>query len=302
MKNTGECGCGRCGCADEGLDPRLRGGERISDSKITETLYSYLMEENLKLNIIIKNADVRNVASGKASPEIADKYKLKTITFQFSINETEGKISINCIVPDFIEFDENNISHALEFVDSLLPYNESKRFSLLLVFQLTLVYLGATVVFNGDKSPGIRIPGYDLQMTLQSISDPSSLGLKEPSIFRNLPLQGLWHQHILLADPSAMATNLINQHGRKDWLSKRIHAALSDKPDGSLLTNNDIRQLSKIAVEDAFKERESKKSVTGEWVIFRKNDGYGEYFTLAVHDEADADIFSRISGPQILLG
>ena len=106
---------------------------------------------------------------------------------------------------------------------------------------------------------------------------------RPPTLFRRPPLKGLWHKHFHEGTIASMALNIQNHwNGRLDQLiSKHFHT-------GEVVTQEAISGLVHDLVIKGYADRGQAGKITGEWIVFAKQDGINYYLTLGVHGDDDA--------------
>ena len=101
-------------------------------------------------------------------------------------------------------------------------------------------------------------------------------------------LKGLWHKHYSQAH--FMVANLRN-HCKPGRLRRLVMDSFGGRP---FFDEQAVRDLSKGFVHDGYMERSAKGELTGEWVVFAKQDDVNYYLTLGVHGDDEA-IWRRCS-------
>lgn len=125
---------------------------------------------------------------------------------------------------------------------------------------------------------------------LEGLAPPQQT--KEASEFKGPILKGLWHKHFLPALPSVFAHNITNhlgKHGLKDLVTEVFDPAKS-----KVVTREMIEELSTRIVEGSMVGRASKGKLTGEWIIFAKENQKNYYLCIAPHTSADENIASNL--------
>jgi hypothetical protein len=105
--------------------------------------------------------------------------------------------------------------------------------------------------------------------------------------FKGRWLKGLWHKHY----PQArfMAANL-----KLHWTPDRLRRLIMNSFGGrEFFDEQAARDLSKGFVQGGYMERGSEGRLTGEWVVFAKQDDVNYYLTLGIHTEDDEAIWCR---------
>lgn len=115
-------------------------------------------------------------------------------------------------------------------------------------------------------------------------------------------LNGFWHKHFFEA--RFLPENLrreTQKNFERLWYRDFLPALQSDPDSRDQANVGKLTGLiAQTMVHGAFLNRlgsrsaQAKSRVTGEWIVFGKNEGRNVYLTLAVHEESDAAIATRI--------
>jgi len=119
-----------------------------------------------------------------------------------------------------------------------------------------------------------------------------SLQTKPASQFKGDRLKGLWHKHFMPALPSVMAYNITNHLGKNG--TRRIVEEVLDPTKSPVVTRQMIEELSNRIVFESMEERGSKGKLTGEWIVFSKEDTGNYYLGIWSHTAGDEMIASSI--------
>ena len=148
------------------------------------------------------------------------------------------------------------------------------RYSSLFVFQLML---------------NERISGLDPQLVIAEIKHLEGIGpptqTKPESAFRGNELKGLWHKHFFVNHPSAAAHNILAHLGNNGL--ERMVNEVFDPNKSAVITNEMINELSNRLVEGSLTERADAGKLTGEWIIFAKEQGKNYYLSINTHENPD---------------
>jgi hypothetical protein len=115
-------------------------------------------------------------------------------------------------------------------------------------------------------------------------------GIKPATIFRNLPLKGLWHKHFFSAH---FLVNNISLALGKNGLEKLVEEVMDPKKSGTI-TREMIQELAHRVTHEPVEKRDQQGKITGEWVIFAKHGGKNFYLCLNTHNAGDQFIYDRI--------
>lgn len=114
---------------------------------------------------------------------------------------------------------------------------------------------------------------------------------KPPSEFLHLPLKGLWHKHFFGADVGIIAKNIQNQ--LPETKMRNLIEEVFDPNKSSVITQEMISELAHRVVSESIEKRSNNK-LTGEWIVFAKENQQNFYLCIASHDTGDTQIFDRI--------
>ena len=189
----------------------------------------------------------------------------------FKATDSDG----NDITSELVEFAE---MHGLERA-------ASGRYSLLLLFEL--YHWGHA----GRLNPGKVIEEIEFLEGLRQF-----IRSKPASVFdRNKPLRGLWHKHYLEDGLPSMAKNL-----RKGLMRYGIPCAdrmvqdTEESGEERYFSRQDVMQIAHDAVEGNWKRLMDESALTGQWIIFARNESKNYYLCLGRHDSGDEKIREQI--------
>lgn len=120
-------------------------------------------------------------------------------------------------------------------------------------------------------------------------------GLKAPTKFRGKLLKGLWHQHYLETGIAGMAINLkraMDRYGIPYIDQKVAEAEMSGEE--RFFTPEDAMQIAHDAVIENRQRLIQDKALTGDWIVFAKQDSQNYYLCIANHTTGDDKIRSLI--------
>jgi len=150
---------------------------------------------------------------------------------------------------------------------------EISRMSQLLLAQLTAAYKKR--LFN-------TFCVTDVIQELENLSRPRSA--KEAEQFRGPVLRGLWKAHFVL--PTFILKNIYNEwrifsekSNRFDELCRRVVAAEESSPSSTGWQG----RLAHEFVMGGYEKRASANKLTGEWIVFAKDNGRNIYLCLSKH-------------------
>jgi len=199
------------------------------------------------------------------------------------------------------EFRNNGLEWALDVLTDDISRLEKISIHPTLMMQLTLILAGAQLVFHRDnpkKNPEFKYHtvGFHYNMLMDSLA---KLTLDEPDDmklarqFKGRILNGLWYKHVADASMSGMATNILNEMHKDDWLMESFKKEFGPF-DGSVKFNEEHASfLAHHVAITSQRRRAERKEMTGEWVIYQKQNEKIHLLTLASHQEDDTRIVKR---------
>jgi len=128
---------------------------------------------------------------------------------------------------------------------------------------------------------------------LEGLKKSTSTG--KESQFRGAILKGLNKKHFM--DASFINKNIGNHLGYDNGKSKKLDKIIKEAFKRNTSGYADDEFFCYIAHHctiGAYEDR-AKKSLTGEWIIFKSYKGQNYYLTLAAHNENDCDILNRVN-------
>lgn len=141
-----------------------------------------------------------------------------------------------------------------------------------------------------------QINGIDPTQVIEEIraleGGRASLQTKAESRFTSKPLKGLWHKHFMPALPSVIAHNIMNHLG-KNGTRKIVEEVLSPEK-GPVVTKEMLDELSHRIVIGSMEGRASQEKLTGEWIVFAKENGANYYLGVWSHNAGDENIAGSI--------
>jgi len=119
-----------------------------------------------------------------------------------------------------------------------------------------------------------------------------SLQTKPASQFKRDHLKGLWHKHFMPSLPSVMARNIMNHLGKNG--TRMIVEEVFDPAKSPVVTRGMVEELSHRIVIESMEKRGALEKLTGEWIVFAKEDGCNYYLGIWSHTAGDERIASSI--------
>ncbi|WP_432340112.1 hypothetical protein [Yersinia enterocolitica] len=120
----------------------------------------------------------------------------------------------------------------------------------------------------------------------------ASLQTKAESQFTGKHLKGLWHKHFMPALPSVMAHNIMNHLGKNG--TRKIVEEVLNPEKGPVVTKEMLDELSHRIVIGSMEGRASQEKLTGEWIVFAKENGANYYLGVWSHNAGDESIADSI--------
>jgi len=140
------------------------------------------------------------------------------------------------------------------------------------------------------------INGVDPLQVIDEIKALEGLGLslqtKQEAEFKGMHLKGLWHKHFLPALPSVLAHNITNHLG-KNGTQKVVEKVFSSS-NSPVITHDMINELAHDLVVGSMEERAAKDKLTGEWIVYAKENNVNYYLGIWRHDAGDEKIAETI--------
>jgi hypothetical protein len=160
----------------------------------------------------------------------------------------------------------------------------------------TLVAGRYTALFVANLYLLDKVSGVSSAQVIEEIKNLEGLGpsqqTKPATEFKGALLKGLWHKHFLPTLPSSFAHNILNHFG-KNGLSKLVEEVL-DPAKSSTITREMIAELAHRVVEESIVDRGAAGKLTGEWIIFAKENGQNYYLCISPHTTGDENIVNHV--------
>lgn len=119
-----------------------------------------------------------------------------------------------------------------------------------------------------------------------------SLQTKQETEFKGTHLKGLWHKHFLPALPSVLAHNITNHLGKNG--TQKLVEKVFDPSKSPVVTHDMIKELAHNLVVGSIEERAAKDKLTGEWIVYAKENNANYYLGIWRHDAGDEKIAETI--------
>lgn len=122
--------------------------------------------------------------------------------------------------------------------------------------------------------------------SLESLDENSYT--KNATQFRRPPLCPLWHKHYFSSH--FIGHNLYNEFNKN--FKNMWDDAMGE--EGSLIEQKHLDKLVHNLVEGAIEKRSEEKQITGEWLIFSRQNSGNVYLCVATHTTGDDNIYKKI--------
>ena len=119
-----------------------------------------------------------------------------------------------------------------------------------------------------------------------------SMQTKTEAEFRGEHLKGLWHKHFLADLPSVIATNILNQLGKNGI--RNISREVLDPNISPVITKEMLDELTHKVVVESLEKRAEQDKLTGEWIVYAKENNSNYYLGIWRHDAGDEKIAKAI--------
>jgi hypothetical protein len=142
-------------------------------------------------------------------------------------------------------------------------------------------------LFGGFKS-GLLNPAKVVREieALEGIGNQSRL--KQPALFKDAPLKGLWHKHYLPDGLVSIAMNVKKGLHRYDLpFFKQREREAQDAGEERYVSIEDVSSLAHDAVQGNLKRLATVEALTGEWIIYAQHDGKNFYLCLGNHKRSE---------------
>lgn len=120
---------------------------------------------------------------------------------------------------------------------------------------------------------------------------------KKPKRFTSGKMVGFWHKHFFEA--RHIPFNVAQHHtsaitGDLSPSAERIINRIFDPSRSDYVTRDMIHELSQAFSVDAFEQRSKQRSLTGDWIIFKKHEGKNHYLCVCPHDVDTDELYDRL--------
>ena len=140
-----------------------------------------------------------------------------------------------------------------------------------------------------EKRTANIFPILDEFAVLECTPNSRKTNTKPAAPFKGAILAGLWHKHYSQA--SFIPKNLQNHWKANDFV-ERIKLILKNE---EFLTKQKAGEIAHAFVLDGYRERNQSHEITGEWIVFARQDEVNYYLTLGTHLEGDEAIWRRVA-------
>jgi hypothetical protein len=144
-------------------------------------------------------------------------------------------------------------------------------------------------IYTFDAAFGVSPHDILAAITTLEHGEPPS-GVKPATQFKNLPLKGLWHKHFFSAH--FVVKNILLGLGKTGL--KNLVDEVMDPAKSPVITQEMINELVHRVTFETFETRDTRKKLTGEWLIYARHEGRNYYLCLNTHGAEDQFIYARI--------
>jgi hypothetical protein len=131
----------------------------------------------------------------------------------------------------------------------------------------------------------------DVLSEIRALETGEGVSQTKPALqFQRRPLKGLWHKHFFAAH--FVAKNLTNAlaGGRLEAIVNDVRA----EHNSPVVTKDMLDDVSHRIVHGALESRSTDNKLTGEWIVFAKENQQNYYLCLNTHEAGDQQIFERV--------
>jgi hypothetical protein len=115
--------------------------------------------------------------------------------------------------------------------------------------------------------------------SLEGIGTPTNA--KPPTRFQRAPLTGLWHQHYLSSAFLVKNIELELKEMDESVVNVRVAEIMGD---AMLTERQKANHTANFAVDESFMRRNREQRMTGEWIVFARDDaGANNYLAAGAH-------------------
>lgn len=189
---------------------------------------------------------------------------------EYELNFPDGRDAL----PELKEFSK------IIGLDRLAP----NRYSIVLLLQL-----------YGSFKSGVQNPAKIISQIEALEVDSKDSGLKPATQFKGDKLGGLWHQHYMEDGIRSLAINIdkgLKKYGMP-WVKDKINDKSIAEED-RFFTEKDAYHIANDVVVNNFKKLKENNLLTGEWLVFAKNEGKNYYLCIGKHETGDEVIRNQI--------
>jgi len=140
-----------------------------------------------------------------------------------------------------------------------------------------------------------RFDSIEPRLIVKEIKDlendvPLLHGTKPPSQFQNEPLKGLWHKHFFSGQ--FVGKNMVNEWG--GGRIRKLVETIFDPGKSPVVTREMVCKLAYGLTHEMIEKREQDGRLTGEWIVYAKQEDENYYLCIACHDWGDEYIYGQI--------
>ncbi len=121
------------------------------------------------------------------------------------------------------------------------------------------------------------------------LGEPLS-GVKAATQFKHMPLKGLWHKHYFSAH--FLLENIAQGLGSTGAM--KIVMDVVDPAKSPVVTSDMIKEVARRITQDPFADRDNRKRLTGEWIIYIRHNEVNYYLCCGSHIDGDNFLYTKI--------
>jgi len=152
-----------------------------------------------------------------------------------------------------------------------------------------------TEIFVADLIANLEINKIDPRFIIDEIKRLETLDdigyTKQASQFKHAPLHPLWHQHYF--SEHYIVNNIYNEIKIKNNLKKIYDNSMGEL--GSAIEQKHIDSFIHNIVDGTIEKRSNEQRITGEWLVFSKEEAGNVYLCMATHTMGDTNIYEKIA-------
>ncbi|HGW4397470.1 MULTISPECIES: hypothetical protein [Acinetobacter calcoaceticus/baumannii complex] len=121
--------------------------------------------------------------------------------------------------------------------------------------------------------------------------------MKPPTLFKYMPLKGLWHKHFEQIGLSSMSLNIKSQINSNPNFYKDFIDIYNDP---NLTLNEKVSKLAYLSSSKQYLDRIENGKLTGEWIIYHIHNHKNYYLNIGKHNDGDSVLAEEIRAIALL--